>query len=211
MARRSTSPTNTIPRPTAGARCPGCRARAARPPRSALRQGARHRRAPRDGVTTATHEAFDPASAQWTTLAPLPKARDHIGLIVVAGKITPSAAGLLSTNTNQPLHDVYDPATNAWTAAAPMPTPRSSIGVTEYRGLIVVVGGEGDATGPGSAFKDNEGYDLKTGQWVRLASPPLGRHGLGAATVGANAYFAGGPTTRGGAGATAELLAFTLP
>jgi hypothetical protein len=85
------------------------------------------------------------------------------------------------------------------------------VGITEYRGMIVVLGGEGDATGPGSAFKDFEGYDLKTGQWTRLASPPLGRHAVGAATLGEIAYFAGGSSTRGGAGITAELLTFTLP
>jgi N-acetylneuraminic acid mutarotase len=164
-----------------------------------------------DNVTLATHEAFDPATGQWTTLAPLSKARDHIGLIVVGGKIHAVGGRLVSTNTNQTLHEVYDPATNAWTPAAPMPTPRSSVGVTEYRGMIVVLGGEGDASGPGSAFKDFEGYDLKTGQWVKLASPPTGRHGIGAATVGAHAYFPGGSSTRGGAGVTAEMLVFTLP
>jgi N-acetylneuraminic acid mutarotase len=164
-----------------------------------------------DSVTIATHEAFDPATGQWTTLAPLPKARDHVGLIVAGGKIHAIGGRLLSTNTNQALHDVYDPATNAWTTAAPMPTARSSIGVTEIRGMIVVLGGEGDATGPGSAFKDFEGYDLKSGQWTQLASPPSGRHGLGAATLGTVAYFPGGSSTRGGAGMTAEVLAFTLP
>jgi len=165
----------------------------------------------RDNVTLATHEAFDPATGQWSTLAPLQKARDHIGLIVVGGKIHAIGGRLLSTNTNQSLHDVYDPATNTWTAATPIPTPRSSIGVTEYRGLIVVLGGEGDVTGPGSAFKDNEGYDIKSGQWIRLASPAQGRHGLGAAAVGDHAYFIGGSSTRGGAGVTAETMVFTLP
>jgi N-acetylneuraminic acid mutarotase len=164
-----------------------------------------------DNATVATHDVFDPATSQWSTLAPLSKARDHIGLIVVAGKIHAIGGRLLSTNTNQALHEVYDPATNTWTPAAPMPTPRSSVGVTEYRGMIVVLGGEGDATGPDSAFKDFEGYDIKTGQWTRLASPPSGRHGVAAATAGTNAYFFGGSSTRGGAGVTAEVLAFTLP
>jgi N-acetylneuraminic acid mutarotase len=164
-----------------------------------------------DNVTVGTHEAFDPATGQWTTLAPLPKARDHIGLIAVGGKLHAIGGRLLSTNTNQPLHDVYDPATNTWTPAAPMPTPRSSIGVTEYAGMLVVLGGEGDATGPGSAFRAFEGYDLKSGQWATLTSPPVGRHGIGAAAVGAHAYFPGGSSTRGGAGVTAEMLVFTLP
>jgi hypothetical protein len=34
---------------------------------------------------------------------------------------------------------------------------------------------------------------------------------MGAAAVGPAAYFIGGSSTRGGAGVTAETLAFTLP
>jgi hypothetical protein len=92
-----------------------------------------------------------------------------------------------------------------------MPTDRSSIGVTEYRGMIVVVGGEGDATGPGSAFRDTEGYEIVTGRWTKLAPLPLGKHGLGAASLGPAAYFPGGSSTRGGAGVTADMMMFTMP
>jgi hypothetical protein len=92
-----------------------------------------------------------------------------------------------------------------------MPTPRSSVGITEYKGLIIVVGGEGDETGPGSAFRNVEAYDIKSGQWQKLTPLSLGRHALGAATFGSAAYFIGGSTTRGGQGVTAETLAFTLP
>jgi hypothetical protein len=65
-------------------------------------------------------------------------------------------------------------------------------------------------TRAGSAFRDNEGYDLKTGQWVKLAPLPLGKHALGAATIG-NVVFPGGSSTRGGEGVTAEMMTFTLP
>ena len=61
-----------------------------------------------------------------------------------------------------------------------MPTARSSLGVTEYRGMIVVVGGEQDASGPGSAMRDAEGYDIKSGAWRALAPLPLGKHAVGA-------------------------------
>jgi N-acetylneuraminic acid mutarotase len=164
-----------------------------------------------DGKTIANHEVFDPATGQWSNAAPLPKARDHIALIVVDGKMHAIGGRLASTNTNQSLHDVYDPATDTWSTAAPMPTPRSSTGVTLYHGMIVVVGGEGDATGPGSAFKDNEGYDIKSGQWITLKPLPLGKHAIGAATIGDAAYFPGCSSTRGGEGTTADMMVFTLP
>ena len=164
-----------------------------------------------DGITIATHEAFDPATGRWSVRAPLPRARDHIALITVGGRLHAIGGRLASTNTNQTLHDIYDPATDSWQSAAPMPTPRSSTGVTEYRNMIVVVGGEGDATGADSAFKDAEGYDLTSRQWARLAPLPLGKHAIGGATIGDVAYFVGGSSTRGGAGVTAELMVFALP
>jgi hypothetical protein len=92
-----------------------------------------------------------------------------------------------------------------------MPTPCSSVGITQYKGMIMVVGGEGDATGPGSAFRDVEDYHIQSGRWAKLTPLGLGRHAMGAATVGSTAYFIGGSSTRGGAGVTAETLAFTLP
>ena len=46
-----------------------------------------------DAVTLPIHEVFDPATNQWSTGAPLPKGRDHAGLIVAEGRSTPSADG----------------------------------------------------------------------------------------------------------------------
>jgi N-acetylneuraminic acid mutarotase len=164
-----------------------------------------------DAVTVPTHEVFDPATAQWSRRAPLPKGRDHAGLIVVDGKIHAIGGRLLGPDSNQSFHDVYDSATDTWTPAAPLPTARSSVGLAEYRGKILVVGGENEVQGPEGAYRDNEGYDIKTGKWEKLAPLPSGRHAMGAASIGASAYFAGGGTTRGPLAGTNELLVFTLP
>ena len=40
---------------------------------------------------------------------------------------------------------------------------------------------------------------------------PAGRHGTGAATDGDHVYVPGGSLTNGGAGATNQLIVFTLP
>jgi hypothetical protein len=92
-----------------------------------------------------------------------------------------------------------------------MPTARSSLGVTFYRDMIIVVGGEQEAGGPGSAMRNVEGYDVKTSAWRTLTPLALGRHAMGAATIGEVAYFVGGSTTRGGMGVTDELMVFKLP
>jgi N-acetylneuraminic acid mutarotase len=135
-----------------------------------------------DAVTLPIHEVFDPATNQWSTAAPLPKGRDHAGLVAAGGKIHAIGGRLAGPDTNQNFHDVYDPATNTWTAAAPLPTPRSSSGLTEYRGTILVLGGENEimAPDPRGAHRENEAYDLKTAQWVKLAPLTGGRHAMGA-------------------------------
>src|SRR5262245_24089543 len=134
------------------------------------------------------------------------KPRDHLGTVVINGKIHVIGGRPVSFASNETLHEIYDPATNTWTAAAPMPTARSSVGTVEYRGMIVVVGGEGEQTGPGSAIRANEGYDLKTGRWVTLTPMPLGKHGIGGVVLGASVYVPGGSSTRGGAGVSADLM-----
>jgi N-acetylneuraminic acid mutarotase len=166
-----------------------------------------------DAVTLPIHQVFDPATNQWSAAAPLPKGRDHAGLVVANGKIHAIGGRLAGPDSNQSFHDVYDPATNTWTSAAPLPTPRSSSGLVEYRGLILVLGGENEimAPDPRGAHKENEAFDLKTAQWVKLAPLPGGRHAMAAGSIGNAAYFAGGGTTRGPLAAVNELLVFTLP
>jgi N-acetylneuraminic acid mutarotase len=166
-----------------------------------------------DAVTLPIHEVFDPATNQWSTAAPLPKGRDHAGLIVANGKIHAIGGRLAGPDSNQNFHDVYDPVTNTWSAAAPLPTPRSSSGLAEYRGMILVLGGENEtaAPDPRGAHRENEAYDLKAGQWVKLTPLAGGRHAMGAASIGNAAYFAGGGTTRGPLAAVNELLVFTMP
>ena len=111
-----------------------------------------------------------------------------------------------NTTDNTDLHDVYDPATDSWSKAAPMPTARSAAAATVANNLILVVGGECDR---GRTFNQNEAYDLRADRWLTLASP-VGRHGFNGATLGDDAYFAGGNKGCGGGDTTDELLLFKL-
>ena len=88
-------------------------------------------------------ERYDPATRQWTTLAPLPVPRGHVSssLVVRDGKLL-VFGGL--TQKSRPLADVleFDPATMAWTALDPLPAPRQSpiaklVGTT----LVTTTGG----------------------------------------------------------------------
>ena len=89
-----------------------------------------------------------------------------------------------------------------------MPTARSGLAGVVYKGVFMVLGGENPPIGTNP---ENEAYDPKTDKWVTLAPMPGGRHATGAATDGAHVYVAAGSLTPGGAGATNQLIVFTLP
>jgi N-acetylneuraminic acid mutarotase len=157
-------------------------------------------------VVTA-HEIYDPVTDKWTEAAPLPKGRDHMAAVVVEGKIH-LVGGRFGANEDMTgLHDIYDPATNAWTSAPPVPTPRGGGAGTLFQGMIVFLGGEDDKR----TYDENEGFDLKSNRWVRLALMPTGRHGFGAAALGKYLYIASGARGPGANDPTNELLAFSLP
>jgi N-acetylneuraminic acid mutarotase len=86
---------------------------------------------------------YNPATNQWTELAPLPGGRGHIGgsTFVMNGRIV-VAGGVADGPT--PLKDVvaYDPAANVWVRLPPLPAPRQAgyAGVVGER--IVFAGGE---------------------------------------------------------------------
>src|SRR5262249_39754506 len=103
---------------------------------------------------------------------------------------------------------IYDPQTNTWTSGPPLPTPRSGLAGTLYQGLILVLGGE---LPPSTTFTENEGFDVKANTWKRLAPMPAGPPAPPPAGPGRQLYLAGGSLTPGGAGATNQTIAFTLP
>jgi hypothetical protein len=106
------------------------------------------------------------------------------------------------------MHDVYDPQSNTWSTAPPMPTPRSGLAGAIYKGLFLVLGGE---LGPDKTYAENEAFDPAANSWRVLAPMPGGRHGTEAATDGEHVYVPAGSLTPGGAGATSQMLVFTLP
>jgi N-acetylneuraminic acid mutarotase len=163
------------------------------------------RRNENDVVTA--HEIYDPATNKWSEAAPLPRGRDHMAAVVVEGKIH-LVGGRFGANEDMTgLHDIYDSATNAWTSAPAVPTPRGGGAGTLFQDMIVFLGGEDDKR----TYDENEGFELRSNRWVKLAPMPTGRHGFGAAALGKYLYIASGAKGRGADDPTSELLAFSLP
>ncbi len=154
----------------------------------------------------ATHEVYEPATGRWSEATPLPRARDHMVVVAVAGKIHAIGGRFGGNDDMVDWHEVYDPATKSWTAAPPLPTARGGVAGTLFGDLILVTGGEDEKR----AYAENEAYDVRAGRWSRLAPLPQARHGHGVASVGATVYAAGGALQKGAGETTGQLLAFTL-
>jgi N-acetylneuraminic acid mutarotase len=83
-----------------------------------------------DSTSVSALEVYDPIANTWTTLVPMPTARNHTGGAFINGKFyvvggRPNGANAL---------EVYDPQTNTWATLLPMPTARSGIAVAAVNG-----------------------------------------------------------------------------
>jgi N-acetylneuraminic acid mutarotase len=144
-----------------------------------------------------------------TRSQPFSGQRDHMGVVVLDGRIHAIAGRMDSYDFNTSMHGVWDPKSNEWDFRAPLPTTRSSICAAVYRGKIVTFGGE--ATG--KVYGTNEIYDPSTDQWYALTPMHLPRHGLhgaGAAVIGDFIHVPGGGVIPGGSIQSAYHDAFTL-
>ena len=172
----------------------------------------------RDVRSVEWHEVYDPEADSYRILAGMPGStktqpfvgqRDHMGVVVVDGRIHAIAGRMDSYDFNTGLHAVYDPKADGWSFRAPLPTPRSGPSAALYRGRILVIGGE--ATG--RVFGTNEAYDPATDSWEALAPMALPRHGLHGATaalLGDRVHIPGGGPLPGGSIQGAYHDAFTL-
>src|SRR5262249_10660997 len=91
------------------------------------------------GRNTPAHEVYDPAANQWTALAYVPTARDHLAAAALDGRIY-AVGGRIDGNYSRNLssNEAYDPATNRWERRAPMPAARSGIAAAVLEGRMFV-------------------------------------------------------------------------
>jgi N-acetylneuraminic acid mutarotase len=162
-------------------------------------------------MTVTSHYVYDPASMRWSMAAPLPVARDHLGIASAGGKIYVIGGRTGATVDNTAYTDLYDPATDKWQAMAPMPTKRSAVAAVSYRGMILVFGGECKNPDTGMTFDENEAYDPKSNRWVSFSKPQIGRHAAGGAALGDTVYIFGGNGGCGGRMPTKTVQTFKLP
>lgn len=161
------------------------------------------------------HEVYDPKTDRWSTLKPLPGARDHAGVVAFGGAIHLIGGRFNTFEYNTGLHHAYFVERNAWEVRAPLPTPRSGHGLVAYRNRLFAMGGEGGVVARGKitdakVFGQMESYDPATDSWQRHTPMPTPRHAVGAVTIGDWIHVAGGGAVTGGAIQSAVHEAFTL-
>src|SRR5262245_3694627 len=122
-------------------------------------------------------------SAGWSTLAPMPTARQEISVAVLDGKVF-VIAGYDANGQSTATVEVYDPRTNAWKRAAPLPIATNHNAAATVNGRLYAFGG----TSP-RAFVYDAGHDA----WTEVASMRYSHGGTPAvAVIGGKIYVAGG-------------------
>jgi N-acetylneuraminic acid mutarotase len=136
------------------------------------------------------NEEYDPATDHWRTLAPMPFARDHLGIAVLNGKIY-TFGGFVKTVHSGAGTDVfeYDIASDTWRARAPLKTPLGSTGAAVIDGKIHVLGGRGL---DGVTTATHAVYDPATDTWTDAAPLPKARDHLGVVAADGKIHAIGG-------------------
>jgi Kelch motif/Dockerin type I domain len=152
-------------------------------------------------------EAYDTITDEWTTLAPMPRVRDHFRAEIIDGKFYAVSGRDTTITATFSFADVYDIAADRWSSVAAMPTARGGYASAVLEGRLLIIGGEGDGP-PNGVFPNVEEYDPRRNVWRRLADLPQPRHGIGTGVsraldgVKPRVYVAAGAPQLGGAQST---------
>jgi N-acetylneuraminic acid mutarotase len=142
------------------------------------------------GYDIARTEEYDLASDRWRTRAPMPRGLNHVGAVVMDGKIY-AAGGFGGSAHKDPDNAFlsYDPANDNWQALTPLPSKRGAVAVAAVDGKIHVIGGrEGDEP----LITTHNVYDPATRTWSVAAPLLRARDHMVAMTVEGRIHVIGG-------------------
>ncbi len=147
-------------------------------------------------------DEYDPATDTWRQLANAPRARDHFHATLHGNKIYLAGGRRSGEETTFaptiPEVDVFDLSTESWLTGSSLPddlpTPRAGASSVNYKGELMVIGGEGN----GQAYARVDALNITTGVWTRLADLNHARHGTGAIVSGGGVFITSGSPIQGG-------------
>ncbi|MCW4352975.1 protein kinase [Hoyosella sp. YIM 151337] len=158
-----------------------------------------------NGELVTETEVFD--GNEWSTAAPIPVPREHLGAATDGTYVYAVGGRQLSVDANTAAFERYDPAADTWTQLPDLPTPRGGLGAAYSDGRIIAVGGELPDRVSGAA----EAYDLASETWSELPELGTPRHGLSVAAVRGEVQAIGGATQIGHRNATASTETLRIP
>jgi DNA-binding CsgD family transcriptional regulator/N-acetylneuraminic acid mutarotase len=136
-------------------------------------------------------EVYDPRQDRWEQRARLPEPISAYALATFEGKLYLFGGW----NGKQYLESVYEynPAQDTWQVHTPMSVARGYGGAAVVAGKIFVIGGYDGR----EVVSENEAYlperdDGRDMPWSRHARLPLGRYGMGVASISNTIYVIGG-------------------
>jgi N-acetylneuraminic acid mutarotase len=157
---------------------------------------------------SAALERYDPATARWDALAPLPTPRGGIGAAVADGRIV-VVGGEDPTQVLDGV-DAYDIASGTWSRMPRMTTPRHGLAVAAVGKTVFALDGAAkpshDASTPtGEAFDVPLRRLQPAGAWRGLRDAPVARQFAGSTVLDGTLWVAGGLKA---GDATAEVWAY---
>jgi N-acetylneuraminic acid mutarotase len=94
----------------------------------------------------AVHEAYDPRTGHWSTLAPLPLGRSSVAGAAFGGRFLVIGGEDAAEQNVYREVDAYDPRTQRWTRLRPLPAGLQGIGAVADGSRLLLPGG-GPAAG----------------------------------------------------------------
>jgi N-acetylneuraminic acid mutarotase len=148
-----------------------------------------------DGTMHDQLARYNPATDNWTTLAPMPDAANGLALVYAPATNKLYAFGGTDVITHAlNLTRIYDITTGTWSSGAPMPNPRSRFaGGGYYNGKIYLVGGT-DPSDPSNSQNDTWEYDIAQNTWLIKLPIPIPLSYAASAVVDGHLYVIGGRT-----------------
>jgi N-acetylneuraminic acid mutarotase len=131
-------------------------------------------------------ERYNPATNDWTTMAPMSNGREGMATGVLGGMLY--AVGGASNVSDVATSEFYNPATNTWSSRASLPQPRFGAVGGVIGGTLYVVGGKSGTTVFGTTYV----YDDNLNTWTTGPDMSTPRRQAGGAVIDGKLYVVGG-------------------
>ncbi|XP_036935620.1 kelch-like protein 40b [Acanthopagrus latus] len=138
---------------------------------------------------------YDPVSADWLGMPPVPSPRFLFGLAEAENSIF--VLGGRELKEQEPMLDsvlVYDRQSFKWGESDPIPYPVYGHATVSHNDVVYVIGGKGDSK---SCLRQMCAYDAKRFEWKELAPMKTARSLCGATVHKGKIYVAAGVTNTG--------------